>query len=310
MLARRKVHLDGKLVTFGKANVHIMSHSFSRGSAIFEVMSVHETPKGPAVFRLADHIDRLCRSAEAVRMALPYSKKKFKDAVKETILASKVEKGMVKLICYYGGVEFEVIPRNPIVSVAVIAVDVDKDLGAERFKKSERKPASAMVSDRRKVSPMAAPVECKSAASYLGGTIAKIEAVGKGFSSPILLDENGAVAEGPTESIFIVKDGTLITPQLGHILPGITRDTILTVARDYGVDVEERDVMPEELYEADEAFFTSSIVKTWPIYKIDDTEIPAPGEVTRLLDKIIDKVLDGKVKAYKKWLAQVGWRLA
>ena len=139
MLSRRKIWMDGKLVPFNKAQVHIMSHSFARGSAIFEVMSVHDTKNGPAVFRLDEHIKRLFVSAKNSRMVLPFSARKFKDAIKETVRANKIKCGMVKLFCYYGGVEFEVVPREPIVSVAVLAVDVVQDLKSDRFKKKRKK---------------------------------------------------------------------------------------------------------------------------------------------------------------------------
>ncbi len=305
MLTRRKVHVDGDLIPFNKMLVHVMSHSFCRGSAIFEVISLHQTDKGACVFRLDDHVKRLFRSAELVHMPLPYSMKKFKDAVKETVRVNKIEKGMVKLMCYYGGVEFEVVPRNPAVTVAVVAVDPEKDLGAERFNKSLRKPAAVMTSRWRKVPPSSTPVECKCAASYMGGTIAKIEAIKEGYMTPLMLDDKGYVAEGPTESLFMVKNGRLITAPLGKILPGITRDTILTLAREYGIDTVERKFKPAELYKAEEAFFTSSVVKGWPICRIDKAEYNAPGEVTRLLDGIIDKILDRKVKRFNKWLVPV-----
>jgi branched-chain amino acid aminotransferase len=297
--------MDGKLVPFNKAQVHIMSHSFARGSAIFEVMSLHETKNGPAVFRLDEHIKRLFVSAENARMVLPFSSRKFRQVIKEAIKANKVNSGMVKLFCYYGGVEFEVIPRVPVVSVAVMAVDVMKDLKSDRFNKQERPPASVKISDRKKPDPMSIPVECKSTGTYLNGMIAKMEAQEEGFSTPILLDQKGNLAEGPTESIFLIKNRTLKTPALGPILSGITRKTVLELARDIGIKIVEKKIKPVELIEADEAFLTSSIMKIWPISKVEDKQIYCPGEITRLLDKSLEKILSGKVKSYKNWLSVI-----
>jgi len=297
--------MDGRLVAFNRAQVHLMSHSFCRGSAVFEVMSLHEAASGPAVFRLNDHLQRLRRSAELIHMKLPMSAARLKAAVKETVQANRLREGMVKLICYYGGVEFEVVPRNPRVTVAVVAVDPQKDLSADRFSKSLRQPATATVSRWRKLDPRTVPVECKCAANYLGGMVAKLEAMEAGFNSPILLDLKGNVAEGATESLFIVKDGRLLTPPLDNILSGITRKSVIELSREIGISVREQRLQKKDLMSADEAFFTSSVIKTWPISKIDRRRMDAPGQITRLLDRAFEKILAGKVKSYRKWLVPV-----
>ena len=301
MLNRRKLWLDGKLVPFGRAKVHIMSHSFCRGSAIFEVMSLHDTAWGTAVFRLDEHIKRLQRSASMVRMKLPYSGKKIKDAVLETVRSNRVRQGMIKLMCYYGGVEFEVIPRDPVVSMAVVVADPAKDLGSARFNKGMRKPAELTIGEYRKWDPATFPVEAKSAASYLPGMVAKMDAIDKGFTGPILLDTKGFLAEGPTESLFLVKNGVLKTPALGNVLSGITRMTVLELAEDIGIDTVEKKIRPAELMTADEVFVTSSIVKIWSVCRVEDKTLQAPGPITELLDKSMEKILTGKVKGYKKW---------
>ncbi|HUT53452.1 MAG TPA: aminotransferase class IV [bacterium] len=305
MLSRRKVWMDGKLVPFSKAQVHILSHSFCRGSAVFEVMSVHPTPRGPAVFRLDEHVARLARSAELVHMKLPLSARALKQAVAETVAANKIGMGMAKLICYYGGVEFEVVPRDPAVSVFVAAVDLARDVNAERFNQYERSPASVTIARWRRLDPRTVPLESKCAANYLGGMVAKLEAIKQGFTAPVLLDLDGNLAEGATESLFLVKDRVLKTPPLGKILSGITRKSILQVARDIGITTVEKKLKPAELMDADEAFFTSSIVKTWPIARVNGKSLKAPGEITRLLDKVMDKVVTGKVRRYNKWLFPV-----
>lgn len=303
MLSRRKVWIDGKLVPFNKANVPIMSHSFCRGSAIFEVMSLDDTVLGPAVFRLDDHLERLFRSAALIRMKMPISAARLRKAVLDTVRANRLCSGMVKLMAYYGGIEFEVVPRKPVVSVAIVAVDQTKDLGGERFNRAERKPASVLFSDWRKPDPRTVPVECKCAASYIGGMIAKLDGIALGYSTPILLDLAGNVAEGATESVFMVKNGRLYTPALGNILSGITRRTIIEVARDIDIDVREKKLKPADFYKADEIFFTSSVSKVWPVGQLEKARFDAPGEMTRLLSKALDKVHEGKVKSYRKWLA-------
>jgi len=306
MLSRRKVWHNGAFKSFNKAQVHIMSHSFCRGSAVFEVMSFHDTARGPAVFRLDEHIRRLLGSARAIGMKLPFSQRGIKDAVKETVRANRLRSGFIKLICFYGGVEFEVIPRKPEVSMAVIAVDPEADLESERFAGSRRTFAEVCVSEWRKADPRSMPVECKSAASYLGGMVAKLIAMDNGFTTPVLLDPRGYVAEGPTESVFIVKNRTLKTPSLGNVLSGITRKSVLEIANDYGIKTVEKNMRPAELVEADELFLTSSVMKIWPARRVEQVELPAPGEVTRLLSKIMDKICSGKVKSYGKWLTPVG----
>ncbi len=305
MLSERKAWMDGELVAFNDANVHIMSHSFCRGSAVFEVMSLHETALGPAVFRLDDHVQRLVRSAQAIRMELPSPPGRIKEAVNETVRANQVQSGFVKLIIFYGGVEFEVVPRRPAASMAVVAVDPLQDLDAERFKKAARSYARVTVSGWRKFDPRSIPVECKSAASYLGGMIAKLEAMEAGFTSCVLLDLKGYLAEGPTESLFIVRDRVLLTPSLGNVLSGITRKTVLELAKDIGIKTREKKIRPADLMDADEAFLTSSVIKIWPVQEVDGQEINAPGEVSRLLDKSLERICAGEVAAYKKWLTPV-----
>ncbi len=305
MLAERKVWMDGRLVPFNRAQVPILSHSFCRGSAVFEVMSVHPTPRGPAVFRLDEHLKRLTRSAELVYMKLPLSARALKQAVTRTVAANKIGTGMVKLILFYGGVEFEVVPRDPKVSVFVAAVDLARDINAERFNRYERAPASVTIARWRRLDPRTVPLESKCAANYLGGMVAKLEAIAQGFAAPVLLDLDGNLAEGATESLFLVKDRVLKTPPLGKILSGITRKSILEVARDIGLTVVEKKMRPAELMNADEAFFTSSIVKTWPIARVNNKRLKAPGEITRLLDKVMEKVVQGKVRRYNKWLFPV-----
>jgi len=306
MLARKKIWIDGELTSFGKAKVHVLSHSFGRGSALFEVLSVHPTARGPAAFRLDDHIRRLKNSAKLCYMKLPFSGKAIKQAIKETVLANKVEYGFVKIICYYGGVEFEVVPRRPEVTVAVVAVDLNKDVGAERFHKDLRRPAEVMISSWKKIDPRTVPVEAKSAANYMGGMIAKMEAIEAGYTAPVLLDTDGYLAEGATESLFVVKNGALKTPALGSILPGITRRTVIEVAKDINVDVVEKKMRPAELFKADEAFFTSSVVKAWPIWKAEDKVFPViPGQITRLIDKVLEKITADKVNDYRKWMTVI-----
>lgn len=305
MLSRRKIWINGRFVGFAQARVHLMSHSFCRGSAVFEVMSVHQTDLGPAVFRLDDHLARLFRSAELTYMRLPLSLAQMKEAVLATVKQNRIQNGMVKLMCYYPAVEFEVVPRSPEVAVAVVAVDPAKDLSAARFKKELRKPAEICISRWRKIDPRTVPVEAKCAANYLGGMVAKLEAMRLGFSAPILLDLSGYLSEGATESLFLVKNRTLKTPALGSILSGITRRSVLEVARDIGIRTVEKKIRPAELLQADEAFFTSSMVKVYPISRVEKRSLPAPGEISRLLDRALEKICAGKVMSYRKWLTPV-----
>ncbi|MBW1977979.1 MAG: branched-chain-amino-acid transaminase [Deltaproteobacteria bacterium] len=304
MLEDRKLFLNGDLISWKEAQVHLMSHSFARGSAIFEVLGFHEVDSRPAVFRLDQHIERLLKSAQHLDMELPYSGKELHDAVLETVKQNSVMQGMIKIICYYSRIVFEVLPPKDKLDVAIFVVVPSEDVGGIGF--SFEQGTTACVSKWRKLDPETVPVEAKVAANYLNGMVARQEAKKGGFEYPIMLDTQGFIAEGPTESLFLVKDGKLLVPALGTVLQSISRKSILEVAAYTGIEFSEQRLAADLLYEADEMFFSATAYKVLPVRKVEDREVPsAPGPVSRKLYEVMNDIITGKNDHFKEWLFAV-----
>lgn len=294
---------DGKFVKWSEANVHLMSHSFGRGSAIFEVISCYPTDKGTAVFRLPDHLRRLKNSAARICMKLPFSQKHLKEAVIKTVAKNNVGFGIIKLMCFYSSVEFEIIPSDKRASVAIVAVDLDRDLKLGKL--CGDICTSAAISRWRKYHPQTVPVDCKAAANYLGPMLAKLDVKGRGYDAPILLDINGFLAEGATEAFFFVKDEKLYTSRLGNILPSITRASVMEISKDLGLPLFQGKFRPQKVLSADEAFFSSTLVKVWPVRKLEGRKLPAPGPISKKLIESFESICKGSWRKYKKWLTHV-----
>ncbi len=299
----KKIWINGELVNFNQAKVHILSHSFGRGSAIFEVISTHRTEKGVAIFRLSDHLERLKRSAGAIYLRLPYSKSELTQAVKETVKANQIGNGIIKILAYLPEFSLEVAPTEKKLSVAIAGFDFERDISLSKF--GEDKFARAGISSWRKLHPSTVPVFAKASGNYLNPMLAKLEVKKRGFSAPILLDTKGYVAEGATESIFIVKNKKLFTPRLDNILPSITRMSILEIAFDLGIKVVQKRLKPNELFSCDEAFFSSTTCKVWPICQIENHKLPAPGAISQQLKDYFDQILALKIKKFSHWLSPV-----
>lgn len=281
-----------------------MSHSFGRGSAIFEVISCFQTDRGTVIFRLPDHIKRLFNSAAMIYMKLPLSQKQFREAVLKTVARNKVGWGVIKLVCYYPSIEFETVPHDRRVSVAIVAIDLKRDF---RFSKlGEDALATAAVSKWRKYDPTTVPVECKAAANYLSPMMAKMEVQGRGYKTPIMLDTKGYIAEGATEAFFLVRKGKIYTSTLGNILPSITRASVIEVAKSLKIQVIQKKIRPSELRTAEEAFFSSTVSKVWPIRKLERRKLPAPGPVSKMLTDAFEEICAGKNSRFRKWLTPVG----
>ena len=301
MIEDRIVYLKGEFVPWENANVHIMSHSFGRGSAIFEVMSLHATAAGPAVFRLEAHIKRLFKSAEFLDMELPLSKEELSLAVAETVKRNGLKSGVIKLICYYPEFSFEILPTRKLLSVAVFALDPEQDLG--KFGIPFETGTTAYVSSWRKLDPRTVPVEAKAAANYLNGMIARAEAKKNGFEHAVMLDTGGFIAEGGTESVFLVKGNCLMTPATGTVLRSITRMSILEAAGEDGIECVEGQLKPELLFEAEEMFVSSSPFKVLPVKQINDHTLDdAPGPITRKIAELMEAIAKGEDDRFKEWL--------
>ena len=304
MIEDRIVYLKGEFVPWENANVHIMSHSFGRGSAIFEVISLHKTASGPAIFRLDAHINRLFKSAGFLDMELPLSKEAICQAVAETVKRNELEQGIIKLICFYPEFAVEILPPQKELTISIFAIDPDQDLGGLGI--PFETGATAYLSSWRKLDPRTVPVEAKAAANYLNGMVARTEAKKNGFEYAIMLDTQGFIAEGGTESVFLVKDGCLMTAATGTVLRSITRMSILEAAREIGIECIEGQLKPELLFEAQEMFVSCSPFKVVPVKQINDRKLDnTPGPLTRKIAELLESIAKGEDDRFRGWLYMV-----
>jgi branched-chain amino acid aminotransferase len=304
MYKDRKMYVNGRLVPWEKATVHLMSHSFCRGSGIFEVMRLHKTEKGRAIFRLDDHLDRLQRTADLLGMTLPMEREAFAAAISETVRGNTVENGYVKLICYYGHVAVKVMPNQKTMDLCIAVIDPETDLEGETSQPD--RPLHITLCRTRKLHPETIPIEAKAAANYLNGMLSRIEAAQKGADVGIMMDTQGFLAEGSTESIFLVQDGILMTPAEGTVLKSISRKTLLELAPALGIRTVERRLKPEILMEADEIFLSSTGGRTQAVGKVEDRTLAAPGPITQRLSKAIESITADRDSRFSHWLTYVG----
>jgi branched-chain amino acid aminotransferase len=299
-----KAWLNGEMVDWDKATVPLLSHSFSRGSAIFEVVDIVNTTKGPALFGLSEHIERFFNSAALTFMELPLSRQELSDAVIATAAGNGVKSGAAKFFAYYPLIEFSVTPSNPKVDVAVFCLDYDL-FGVKQEVLSA--PVRAGISSFRKIHGGTVPVHAKVVGNYVNAFLAKMEVKKKGYEDVIMLDTAGFVAEGATSNVFFVTGETVKTPTLTSALPGITRRAIMELVRDMGYTMSETDIKPEELLGFDEAFYSGSIVKVQPIASVDGKELkkPCPGPVTCAVKEQMNQAMRGEIEKYTKWLTMI-----
>ncbi len=304
MIKDRIVYINGEYVPWEKATVHIMSHSFGRGSAIFEVISLHATASGPAIFRLQAHIDRLFRSAELLDMELPLAKEDLYQAVAGTVKRNGLQKGFIKMICFYPEFSVEILPPQSQLTVSVFAIDPEQDLGGIGLPFEEG--TTLFISNWRKLDPLTVPIEAKASANYLNGMVARLEAKKNGFENAVMLDTQGFIAEGGTESAFLVKDNRLMTPATGTVLKSITRMSILEAAKTVGIDCFEGQLKPELLFEAEEIFLSCTPFKVLTDRQINDRKMEnAPGPLTRKIADLLDDIGSGNDDRFKDWLYPV-----
>ncbi|MBN2283335.1 MAG: aminotransferase class IV [Deltaproteobacteria bacterium] len=294
-------YFNGNFIPESRATVPILSHSFGRGSAIFEVLSFHEIPGGRALFRLDEHIHRFFRSAELLEMTVPLTKKEIAHAVRQTVQKNSLAAGFIKIIGYYPQISYEVLPPQESLDVAIFAFN-----GSVNPSKAGT-PApggfSACLSRWRKLDPETVPVEAKVAANYLNGMVARREALKRGFDYVIMLDTEGGIAEGATESVFFVKDGVLLTPSLGPVLASITRLSLLQAATVEGIETREEPLSSGILTDADEIFLGGTLYRVRPIGKIEGRVIEGtPGPLTRHLANLMDRITAGQDDRFADWL--------
>lgn len=293
-----KVWMNGKMVPWSEAKVPLLSHGFSRGSAIFEVLGTHEGPNGTVAFRMERHLNRLMRSAELLGMEVGYSVRQIAEAVAETVRANNIGRGLVKILAYWGEEAVIQLVLNSKLDVAVFAIPASEDLGLDNAQ-----PISACLSKWRKLHPETVPVEAKACANYLNGYLARRDANLRGFNMGLIVGTDGFLAEGSIESVFLVKGGVLKTPPLGRILSSITRLSILQAAPTIGIRTSEEPVLPEDLFTAEEIFVSHTGIKILPIARFEDRTLEAPGPVTRQLMELMRRILNLSDDRFKDWFS-------
>jgi len=288
-----KIWMNGKMINWDDAKIHILAHCIHYSSAVFEGARCYKTKNGSAIFRLQEHTDRLFNSAKICRMEIPYTADEINDAIIELIKINKLEDCYIRPICYRGYDSLGVYPGDCPVELSIAVWKWGKYLGPEALENG----VNVCVSSWNRPAPNTLPAMAKSAANYLGGQLIKMEAISHGYTEGIGLDVEGFVSEGSGENIFIVRNGVLITPPYcASILAGITRRTVIRLAEDLGVTVKEENIPREALYVADEVFFTGSAAEITPIATIDGIKIGEGkrGPITgQLQSRFFDVVENG-----------------
>ena len=296
-----KIWMNGELVDWADAKVHVGIHGLHYGTGVFEGIRCYETEKGPAVFRLHDHLRRLQDSAKVLYMELPYTVDELRAATHELIAVNGLPSCYVRPVAYYGYGELGVATTGNPVDVIVMSFPWGAYLGEE----GQRTGITTMVSSWERVGPNVIPHVAKATGIYLNSMLATTEARRAGYDEAIMVTRDGYVADGPGENIFVVKDGKLLTPPLSmSILPGITRDTIIHLARALGYTVEETLLIRTDLYLADEVFMVGTATEVAPVRAVDGREIGV-GPITLELQKAYLDVVNGRDQRFGDWLDPV-----
>ena len=296
-----KIWFNGELVDWADARIHVGSHGLHYGTGVFEGIRCYETPKGPAVFRLADHMQRLHDSAKLLYMELPYSVEELRAATHELIDANGLPACYIRPIAFYGYGQLGVATTGNPVDVVVMAWPWGTYLGEEALAKG----VTATISSWKRVGPNTIPHAAKATGVYLNSMLATTEARRAGYDEAILLTDDGYIADGPGENIFVVRNGVITTPPLStSILPGITRDTVVQIAQDLGYTVEQSALIRTDLYLADEVFFTGTAAEVTPVSAIDD-QVLGVGEVTLAIQKAHLDTVNGRSDRWSQWLDYV-----
>jgi branched-chain amino acid aminotransferase len=296
-----KIWMNGELVDWADAKVHVGVHGLHYGSGVFEGIRCYDTPKGPAVFRLAEHMQRLHNSARLLHMQIPYSVDELKDATNELLGVNGLDECYIRPISFYGYGELGVAARSNPVETVIMSWPWGSYLGEENLALGIR----AKISSWQRVSPNIVPHVSKATGVYLNSMLAVTEANNAGYDEAILLTPEGLVADGSGENIFVVRDGVIYTPDLATgILPGITRDTVTQIAQDLGYGVVEKALIRSDLYLADEVFMCGTAAEVTPLRSVDDHEIGV-GEITLAIQTAYLDTVRGKSERWAQWLDHV-----
>jgi branched-chain amino acid aminotransferase len=298
-----KIWMDGRFVKWDKATVHVLSHTLHYGLGVFEGIRCYKTKKGSAIFRLDEHIDRLFNSAHIFMMDIPYSKREIRDAIIKTIKVNNITECYIRPLAYIGYGSMGIDPQKNPINVSIAVWPWGAYLGEHGVRKGIKVKTSSFI--RNHVN--ANMTRGKVCGYYVNSQIAKKEAISCGFDEALLLDTEGYVAEGSGVNIFIARNGILKTTPLTSILEGITRDSIIQIAQNEGIGIEEERFTRDEVYIADEAFFTGTAAEVTPIRSLDNRVIGngKPGPLTKRLQSIFFDIVKGKNKKYESWLTKV-----
>jgi branched-chain amino acid aminotransferase len=298
MQETEKIWMNGELVDWADARIHVGSHGLHYGTGVFEGIRCYDTERGPAVFRMADHLKRFENSAKLLYMQLGYSVEELRAACFDTIVANGLRESYLRPIAFYGYGDLGVHCGTNPVDVVIMSFPWGAYLGED----GQREGVRAMISSWRRVGPNTIPHAAKATGVYLNSMLATHEAQRCGYDEAILLTQDGKIADGPGETVFMVKDGTVFTPDLSaSILPGITRDTIIQIAQDLGYSVIEKTLIRTDLYTADEVFMAGTAVEVTPVRSLDDHEIGV-GEVTLELQAAYRDTVTGRSERWAQWV--------
>lgn len=297
------IWLDGELVPWAEAKVHVLTHTFHYGLGVFEGVRAYKTEQGPAIFRLQEHTDRLFRSAHILNMAIPYDRATINEAIITSIHENDLESAYIRPMCFYGAEGMGLRADNLEVHALVAAWEWGAYLGSEGIEKGIRVRTSSFARHHVNVTMCRA----KANGNYINSMMALNEALASGCDEALLLDTEGYVMEGSGENVFIVRDGVIYTPELTSALDGITRDTIIVLAGELGLEVQEKRITRDEVYIADEAFFTGTAAEVTPIRELDGRAIGtgSRGPITQQLQSVYFDQVHGRRDAHPEWLTVV-----
>ncbi|HYL66929.1 MAG TPA: branched-chain amino acid transaminase [Nitrosopumilaceae archaeon] len=304
MKEQGKIWMNGKLVPFKDAKIHVLTHALHYSTAVFEGIRCYNTPKGSMIFRLPEHVDRLFKSAKMYSMKLPYSKNEISKAIIETVKASKLKECYIRPIAYYGYGVLGLTPTPNKIDLAIACWEWK--LGESSAGKVHG--ARCKVSSWLRIDSRSQPMQAKAASNYANAALARVEALKDGYDEAIMLNYNGKISEGSAENIFLVNNGEIFTPPLSAgILNGITRDSVIKIASADEISITETNIDREDLYVADEVFMTGTAAEVKSVTEIDNITIGdgKPGKITRKLQNAFLSVAMGKAKRFSKWLTPI-----
>ncbi|MBU2571310.1 MAG: branched-chain amino acid transaminase [Gammaproteobacteria bacterium] len=297
------IWMDGKWVEWREAKVHVLTHTLHYGAGVFEGLRAYKTDQGTAIFRLAEHTDRLFRSAKILNMPIPYGKEELNQAHCEAVSKNDLETAYIRSMCFYGSEGMGLRADNLQVHVMIAAWQWGAYLGAENMERGIRVRTSSYT--RNHVN--STMCKAKANGNYINSILALQEALATGYDEALLLDHEGFAAEGSGENLFIIRNGKIYTPETTSALEGITRDTVMTIAKEQGLEVSEKRITRDEIYVADEAFFTGSAAEVTPIRELDGRSIGngVRGPITEKLQTLYFDYVHGRRADHQEWLSYV-----